>query len=504
MKKRGKVSLVGAGPGDAGLITLKGVECLQEAELILYDYLVNPEILRHAAALAECICLGRHGHGKLMPQPEITQRMIEAASEGKRVVRLKGGNPTIFGRIMEEVPPLIAAGIEYEIVPGITSAGALPSYAGIPLTDRDVASAVAFVTGQERPGKPFSSLKFDALAAFPGTLVFYMGVTTAKHWSDSLMEAGKDPSTPVALVRRCSWPDQRTILTRLDEVAQVLDQNKPDRLRPPILAIVGEVAATETRWTWFEERPLFGQRILVTRPEDQAEELAKPLRELGAEVLIQPAITIDPLPDWSQIEEVIGRIAAFDWVIFSSKNGVRYFLERLFASGKDLRSLAGQKLAAIGPGTADELRQWHLRADLIPEVYRSEGMVDALRDEAPGKRILLPRASRGRDVMPKQLQELGATIEQVTVYQSEDVALPDPEIKSLCQAGEIDWVTVTSPAIARNLIAMFGEDLKKTKLVSISPVTSTALREAGFQPAAEAREYHMPGVIEALTAASQR
>ncbi len=493
----GKIYLVGAGPGDPGLITLRGVDCLRRADVVLYDYLVNPQILHHARANAELICLGHHGHTRIWSQDEINQRLIELARQGKTAVRLKGGDPAVFARGAEEVESLVQHGIPFEIVPGITAALAAGSCAGIPITHRDFASAVALVTGQEHPDKPRSSLDYEALARFPGTLVFYMGVTTAEMWTAALIAAGKSPATPAAIVRRCSLPDQQTILCKLGEVPGRL----VGKVRPPVIVIVGEVTTLAPTLGWFEKRPLFGVTVMVARPAEQAAGLANQLAELGARVLLQPAIEISDPPDWSPVDSALSRIDEFDWLVFSSANGVRFLLDRLLATGRDMRALGRVKLAAIGPGTTDELAKYHLTTDLQPDQFRAEALATALSEGAAGKQFLLARASRGREVLAEELRAAGGHVEQIVVYSSSDVQTPDEENSRLLAAGQIDWIAVTSSAIARSLAAMFSEDLRKSRLVSISPVTSATFRELGFEPTAEANEYTMNGVIAAIVRA---
>ena len=491
----GKVYLVGAGPGDPALLTLRGAECLRRADVVLFDYLVNPVLVAHCRDQAERICLGKHGGGRIWPQEEINDQLVAFARAGKTVVRLKSGDPAIFARGAEEVERLVREGIEFEIVPGITAALAAGSYAGIPITHRELASAVALVTGHEDPEKHERAVDYAALAKFPGTLVFYMGVTTVRHWAAELMGAGKAANTPVAVVRRCSQADQRTLRTTLGEVAAAVER---ERLRPPVIFIIGEVAALAESYGWFEKRPLFGKKILVTRPAHQAAALAGPLTELGAEVLFQPAIEIGPPVDWEPVDAALQRLGEFDWLVFSSSNGVRYLMNRLLAGGRDLRQLGSIKVAAIGPGTAEELLRYHLKADLVPDEFRAESLAGSLVGNARGQRFLLARASRGREVLAEELTAAGGNVEQVVVYQSSDVTAVDPQLAELMQAGKIDWVTVTSSAIAKSLRALFGESLKNTKLASISPVTSDTLRELGFEPAVEAKEYTMAGVVEAV------
>lgn len=496
----GKVYLVGAGPGDPGLITWRGVECLRRADVVLYDYLVNPRVLRHAAAGADLQSLGRHGGERIVPQEEINQRMIAAARAGRTVVRLKGGDPIIFGRLADEVQALRAEGLPYEIVPGVTAALAAGSYAGVRLTQRDDASAVAFVTGHEQEGKAGPPLDFAALAAFPGTLVFYMGVTTAPQWSAALIAAGKPAETPAVVVRRCSWPDQETFVTSLgglpDEVAK-------RKLRPPAVVIIGAVVQSAAMSDWFSERPLFGVRVLITRAAEQADALEDRLSELGAQCFVQPAIEIRPPQDWGAVDAALANLSSYNWVVFSSANGVRFLFDRLLTGG-DLRRLGSVKIAAIGPGTAQELAHCHLRADVQPAEYRAEALAAELACEARGKRFLLARASRGRELLAEQLTAAGGIVEQVVVYESNDVAAADERIFAMLAAGQFDWTTVTSSAIARSLVRLLGENLRRTKLASISPITSSTLRELGHEPAAEAREYTMDGLVEAIVETHSR
>ena len=511
----GKVYLIGAGPGDPGLLTLRGCELLGRADLILYDYLVNPLILEHAAPQAERVCLGRHGadgtdangsghtapnetgpsQDRIMRQEEINRRMVEAAQAGRTVCRLKGGDPAIFARLADEVHALKTANIEYEVVPGISAALALGSFAGVSLTDAESASAVAFVAGQEREGKDQSGLNFAALADFSGALIFYMGITTSRHWSAELMRHGKSPDTPVAVVRRCSWPDQTSFTATLATVADELHRR---RLRPPALVVVGEVARRVETPSWFARRRLKGCRVLITRPQEGIDRLRRQLVELGAETLSQPAIELGPPADFGPLDAALTRLHEFDWLVFSSAHGVRATLDRLWSEVGDLRRLGAARIATIGPETAAALATYHLRADLVPETFRAESLVAALAPHVAGRRCLLLRASRGREVLAAGLSAAGATVEQVVAYESRDVSQPAPEILAALTAGRVDWVTVTSSAIARSLVAMFGEHLRHSRLVSISPITSETLRGLGYEPAAEATTYDLSGLVAAI------
>ena len=535
----GKVYLVGAGPGDPGLLTLRGKACLEEADLVLYDYLANPHLLRHAAPQAQLVCLGRHGkgsekgsgkgesrgtagpgdsdaghgdaptalaHGRLLPQEEVNRQMIEAARTGKTVVRLKGGDVGIFGRAAEETAALEAAGIPYEVVPGVTTAMTAGSHAGIWLTDREQSSCVALVTGHECRSPEGQKLDFDALARFPGTLVFYMGVTTAADWVAALLEHGKPADTPTAIIRHCSLPKQEVIETVLGDLPQVIAER---RLRPPAIILVGEVVGTRAQADWFMTKPLFGRTVLVTRPAHQAEPMLERLIHLGAEVLCQPAIEITPPDDWQKVDAAIGRLGEFDWLVFSSANGVRYFLDRLLETGHDLRALAHVKLAAIGPATVEALAEYRLKADCQPDEYRAEALAETLAGQLPGPsagqgragRMLLLRASRGREVLAEMLTAAGAQVEQAVVYESRDVAQLTPEVAEALAAGNIDWITATSSAIARSLVQLFGDDLRRAKLAAISPLTAQVLAEAGVTPAAVATDYTGDGLIDAIVQA---
>jgi len=491
----GQVFLIGAGPGDPGLLTLRGAELLARADVVLYDYLAPAELLKHCHADCETVCLGRHGAGKLWTQTQINERMVADAVAGKTVVRLKGGDPGIFGRLAEELAALRAANVPYEIVPGVTTAVAAGAYAEVTLTDRDAASCVAFVTGHENPEKDDTlSLDFAALARFPGTLVFYMGVTTAPLWSAELIRHGLAPTTPVLIVRKCSLPTQESIAMTLGDVATQL---APGKMRPPLVAIVGAVSASGVE-SWFTRRPLFGRTVLVTRPEHQADELAERLTELGARVLRQPVITIGPPEDRAAFSDAVKRATGYDWIVFSSANGVKAFFTEIAAQGLDARSLSGTQLAAIGPATSDALLAHGLFCDLHPEEYRAEALADELAPLASGKKLMLIRASRGRDVLYQELLSAGGLVEQTIAYRSEDVTVMRTEIATALEAGEIDWVTVTSSAIARSLVNLAGDSLERAKLVAISPLTAGVLAELGYPAAAVAEEYTSDGMVAAI------
>lgn len=492
--ENGTVYFVGAGPGHPGLITVRGVECLKRADVVMYDYLANPLILSHVSDKTELLCLGRHRRADVWSQDAINETMVKRAASGQCVVRLKGGDPMVFGRAAEEISALVAAGIPFEIVPGVTTANAAGAFAGIALTDRRHASALALITGHEQLGKPDSALDYNALANFPGTLVVYMGVRTAAAWSTALIEAGKSPDTPVMLIRRCSWPDQRKIRTTLGEVANELTPYQ--KFPPPVVSIVGESARANPDFDWYGRLPLLGQGVLVTRPAHQAGSMIGRLSELGANAILSPSISIQDPTDWQPVDDSIARLREFDCLVFSSSNGVHYFMRRLLLAGKDTRSLAHTELAVIGPRTADALREYSLQADIQPATYRAEALAEVMTSGAAAKRFLLLRASRGREVLAEQLTHAGGHVEQVVVYDSQDVTQLDPEIEE--RWPEVEWVTVTSSAIARSLHQQWGERLKHVKLASISPITSQTLTDCGLEPAVEATTYTSDGVIDAI------
>ena len=492
----GKVFLVGAGPGDPRYITLRGIECLKSADAILYDYLTNVRILEHAPLAAERICLGRHGRENRWTQDRINEELVNRAKRGQNVVRLKSGDPAIFGRLADELGHLRQHSISFEIVPGISAALAAGSCVGIPLTHREMASAVAFVTGQENPNKAKSSIDYGALAKFPGTIVMYMGVTTVQHWTTSLIEAGMSSKTPVALIRRCSFHDQQVVRTDLGGAIACLTPRS--KLPPPVIAVIGQVAHIDQQLDWFANRPLLGQSVLVTRAKEQCGQLADKFICLGAAVHTQPAIQVGPVADWTHLDETIEQLANANWLIFASANGVRFFLDRLLEIGHDVRWLSNVKIAVMGSQTARQLTEYSLVADLVPQEYRAEMLGSELAPLAKDSHFVIVRASRGRDVLAPQLQAAGGVVRQVVAYQSTDVKEADPDVLASLDSSKITWTTVTSSAIARSLVNLFGESLKNTRLASISPITSATLRELGFEPAVEAEVHTMDGLIDAM------
>ena len=498
--KAGTVYLVGAGPGDPGLLSIRAVECLGRADLVLYDYLANPVALEHASASAELICLGNHRSGRTLSQDEIVARMLEGSRAGKTVVRLKGGDPSIFGRGADEIIPLREAKVPFEIVPGITAGIAVAAYCEIPITHHDDASAVALITGQERHAKAESSLDYGALARFPGTLIFYMGVRRAGIWSRALIDEGKPPETPVAIVRWCARSQQQMVRCTLGTVAEVVASRK---LLPPSLFVVGNVVDRAPDLSWFASRPLFGRRVLVAGSPSTSRDLRVRLSELGAEVISQPAIQLTDPGDWAPVDAALEKLGEYDWLVFSSKNGVDRFFGRLFDRGGDARRLGSVKLAAVGSGSAKQLGRYGLKVDLVPEEFCAESLAQALAGEARGKRFLLARAGRGRHVLADELQRAGGQVDQIVVYDSVDVDSADPDVAAAMSAGDIDWVTVTSSATAKSLARLYGDALRQTRLASISPLTSSVLKDLGYDVAAEALPHTMAGLTEAILAAGQ-
>jgi len=500
-KRQGKVYLVGAGPGDPGLITLKALECLNRADVVLYDFLAETALLAHAPDQAELIYVGKKGSDHTMAQSEINRLIVDKAASGKVVVRLKGGDPFIFGRGGEEVEELAAEGLPFEIVPGVTSAIAVPAYAGIPLTHRGFTSSVAFITGHEDPTKTESSIRWDKIATGIGTLVFLMGVRNLPRITGSLIEAGRDPATPAALIRRGTSPDQATLTGTLDSLAA---QAQKAGFRPPAVLIVGDVVGLRDKMSWFETKPLFGRRIMVTRTRTQASVLTRALMDLGAGVVECPTIRLTQPENWNLVDQAVDKIAGFDWLVLTSPNGVDYFFERLWSRGLDARVLAPVKLAAIGPATAGRLERFGLRADLVPKEYVAEGLIQALKElDLKGKNVLLARASEARDVLPRELTAAGARVFEAALYQTLPPDGLPPKARQALESGDIDLVSFTSSSTVTNLVHLLGDRLAWFKsnipAACIGPITARTAGEAGFDVAVEAKEYTIDGLVQAVS-----
>ncbi len=482
----GRVAFVGAGPGDAGLLTARALELIAGADVILYDRLIPAEALAGARAGAELRYVGKEGGGPFVPQEETEALMLDRARAGALVVRLKGGDPFVFGRGGEEALALAAAGIAFEVVPGITAGIAAAGYAGIPVTHRGLASAVALITAHEDPRKPEQAVDWQALAAFPGTLVFYMGVRTLPALTARLIEAGRPPGQPAAVVARGTLPDQQTVLGTL---ATIAGDAASAGVAAPAITVIGDVAALHAELEWRAPGPLAGITVVVTRARAQASELAARLRALGARALETPAIRIAATGD------ALPPLTGFDLICLTSANGVEQLFERLAARGEDARALAGARIAAIGPGTARALREHGVIADIVPERFVAEGLIEALAEVAVS-RVLIARAAGARDVLPAALAERGAEVEVVSLY--ETLAEPiDPALAP--ELARADYLTFTSSSTVRFFLASArpGAD---TRIASIGPVTSATLHEHGLTAHVEASRHDIDGLLEAIVA----
>ena len=521
--------LVGAGPGDPGLMTARALELIAGADAIYHDRLIPPGALDGARQDAELVYVGktptadgpiRHGmrdisarrRGGTVPQEEIHERLIAAALEGKSVVRLKGGDPFVFGRGGEEGEALREAGVEFEVVPGVTAGVAAAAYAGIPVTHRDDASAVAFVTGHEDPEKEGTALDWEALARFPGTLVFYMGVKRLAANAAALIEAGRSAEEPAAAVERGTMEGQRTVVATLGTLAEAVAN---EQVKAPALVVVGPVVARREELAWLERRPLHGKRVVVTRARARASGLAKQLRGLGADVVELPAIRIEPRIENDEVRAAVERIGEYGLICVTSPNGARLLFEALGAAGLDARALGGAKqrqveggragagesigtiVAAIGPGTAQALKEHGIVADVVPERFVAEALVEALADiEVDGKRVLVARAAEARDVLPDALRERGAEVDVVTLYET---VREEPRPETIEAAQSADYVTFTSSSTVRNLTEALGDRFPSdARVVSIGPVTTETARDAGLEVHVEADRHDIDGLIDAL------
>jgi uroporphyrinogen III methyltransferase/synthase len=484
----GRVVLVGAGPGDPELITLRGLKWLRRAEVVVYDHLAAAELLDEAPAGTLQIFAGKSAGRHCLEQSAINAVLIHHAQAGRLVVRLKGGDPFVFGRGGEEAEVLRRAGIKFEVVPGITAGIAAAAYAGIPVTHREAASAVAFVTGHEDPAKPESALDWRALAAFPGTLVVYMGVRQLRAISEQLLAGGRSADEPAALVQRGTFPDQRTLSATLGTIAE---RASAERFRAPSIALFGPVAALREQLQWFERRPLAGVTVAVTRARAQSSGLAARLRGLGAAVVEAPAILIAP------IDGPAPELEPHDLLCVTSPNGVHLLFDRLARAGRDARALAGIRVAAIGPGTAAALREHGVIADVVPERFVAEGLVEALAG-VPVRSALIARAAQARDVLPDALRERGAAVEVLALYETVAEPLDEAQLEAVRTA---DYVTFTSSSTVEFFFDALGDGSGlAARLVSIGPVTSASLRGRGHEPDVEAASHDIDGLVGALLA----
>jgi uroporphyrinogen III methyltransferase/synthase len=502
VKSKGTVYLVGAGPGDAGLLTLRGAELLRRADVVIFDLLVNPGLLRLAPAGAELISRGKQKSADALSQAELIELMVAKARQGKCVVRLKGGDPYIFGRGGEEAEALAAAKIHFEVVPGVSSIVAAPNYAGIPLTHRNHCSSFTVFTGHEDPDDAKTALRHDQIAKIPGTKVVLMGTDRVGEWTASLIKHGMSPETPVAMIRWGTMGRQQAVAGTLATIAGLAAGKK---LLPPVLTIIGDVVKLRGKLNWFEQRPLFGRRIVVTRRSEQAGGFAQRLTELGADVLEVPTIKITQPKETDAIVDALLGLNAYDWLVFTSVNGVTAFFDIFFRRFQDLRDIGGVRIAAVGPATAAKLRELHLQVDLTPDEFTGKKIAAAFAkfQTIENLKMCLLRAEVANPDLPKALEELGAIVDDIAIYKTvAETEDPAGAGATLLESGA-DWITFTSGSTVEHFHARFDlpKLLKKfpqTKLASIGPETSKTIRSLGLEPALEAKAHTTDGLIAAL------
>jgi len=492
--RAGVVYLVGAGPGDPGLMTARALELIAAADVILHDRLIPPGALAGARPDAELVYVGKEPGAASVPQEGIEELLVELARAGRSVVRLKGGDPFVFGRGGEEAEALREAGVEFEVVPGVTAGVAAPAYAGIPVTHRDDASAVAFVTGHEDPGKDEPALDWGALAAFPGTLVLYMGVKRLAANAAALIAAGRPEDEAAAAIEQGTMDGQRAVVATLGTIGETVER---EGITAPAIIVIGDVVGRREALAWLERLPLHGLKVVVTRARAQASELAAGLRGLGAQVVELPAIRIEPRLGTAAVAAAVERIDEYAVVCLTSPNGVALLFEALAEHGRDARALAAATVAAIGPGTAAALAEHGIEADVVPERFVAEALAAALEGvEVKGRRVLVARAAEARDVLPEALSERGAEVDVVPLYET---VREEPQESAVAAAQDADYVTFTSSSTVRNLSEALGERMPgEARIVSIGPVTSAAAREAGLEVAVEAKRHDVDGLLEAL------
>ncbi len=498
--KKGIVYLVGAGPGDPDLITVKGLRCIQTADVLIYDYLAAKAFLNRVQNNCECIYVGKKGGDHTLSQDGINDLIVEKAAAGKVVTRLKGGDPFIFGRGGEEAEVLVAAGIPFEIVPGVTSAIAAPAYAGIPLTHREFTSTLAFVTGHEDPTKETSGIDWPSLARGIGTLVFFMGVKNLPHIVDRLIRNGRAAETPVALVRWGTTPRHRTVTGTLQNIVA---RAQTAGMKAPAIIVVGKVVELRDTLQWFEKRPLLGKRIVITRARAQASDLVRKLTEMGADCLECPTIEVVAPDSWKPLDQSIDNIKQYDWLVFTSVNGVRYFFERLFKKGLDARVLGNMGTAAIGPATEQALLQYGITTDILPQTYQAESVVEAFsREKLKGRKVLLPRAKEARAVLPEELRRMGAHVDEVTAYRTVQATDNRNTLIEDLKNGKIDMVTFTSSSTAKNFKALLPDGdqewLNHVTVASIGPITAETAQSLGFVSTVVADTFTIDGLCNAI------
>lgn len=492
--------MVGAGPGDPGLITVKGLECLRKADVIIYDRLIDDSLLGEAPANAEKIYVGKGRGCHAMEQKEINLLIVSKAREGKTVVRLKGGDPFVLGRGGEEAEVLAANKIPYEIVPGVSSAYAVPAYAGIPVTHRRLSSSFTVVTGHEAPEKSKPSIVWDKTSTGSDTLVFLMGMENLAHIVNQLIQNGKPPSTSIAVISQGTSPQQRTLVGTLEDI---VSRAKQEGFEPPAVIVVGEVVQLREHLCWFDNLPLFGKRILVTRAEHQANELSRLLLELGAMPIEMPVIKISPPHTWKKLDQAILNLQSYHWIIFTSVNAVEMFFKRLYTLNLDARHFAGIRIGAIGPATAKTLEEKGLHPNYLPKTFTSQGFMAGLsKRDIAGCRVLLPRADiAGNELSDGLAAKLGAEVHQVIAYKTTTATKGISQGKEMLLKGEIDVVTFTSASTVNSLLAKLGQKLgaiKRAKLACIGPNTAAALTEKGLKADIVAKEHTIPGLVAAI------
>ena len=492
---------MGAGPGDPELLTLKGKRCIAEADVLIYDYLAAKSLLDHAGPTCECIYVGKKGGDHTLAQEDINRLIAAKALEGKTVTRLKGGDPYIFGRGGEEAEVLVEAGVSFEVVPGVTSAIAAPAYAGIPLTHRSFTSTVAFITGHEDPTKGRTDIDWQALATGIGTLVFLMGVKNLPNIISRLLEHGRPADTPIALVQWGTTNQQKTVTGTLDDIEQKV---KAAGLSSPAIIVVGQVVSLRPTLRWFEDRPLLGKNIVVTRARAQASDLVERLSRLGALCRQCPIIEPAPMDDLSLLDHAIDRLDTFDWIVFTSVNGVGYFFDRLFEKGRDVRSLGHLRTAAIGPTTARSLRQYGLRTDVLPKTYQAESLIEAFSQfDFKGQKVLLPRALKAREILPEELAKMGAEVDVVPAYQTKESSEGVAEVIEDLNNGSIDMITFTSSSTVTNFMSQLPADqasalMAKATIACIGPITADTARDLGLTVDLVAADFTIEGLCRAV------
>ncbi|MBT8345704.1 MAG: uroporphyrinogen-III C-methyltransferase [Desulfofustis sp.] len=503
--RKGKVYLVGAGPGDPGLITMRGRYLLEKAEVVVYDYLASRKLLQYVPADARFVYAGKRGGVKhTHTQEEINQMLVDFALEGKTVVRLKGGDPFIFGRGGEEVETLARNDIEFEVVPGVTSATAAATYAGIPITHRGYTASVAFLTGHEDPTKESSNIDWSKIATGIGTIIVYMGIKNLPNIIKNLIDHGRSPDTPVAVVRWASTPEQKSVVGTLETIVDIVAEAE---IKPPALIVIGEVVELRDTIDWFEKRKLFGRRIIVTRTREQASELVAGLEENGASCYECATINIESVEDYDILDEALERIDEYHWVLFTSLNGVRYFFNRLYEKGLDARDLKGPDIGVVGKSTADLLLEYGINADLIPPVFTGEGLAESLLDQGvEGRNVLIPRAVEGRELLPETLRGAGAQVTIAPIYRNVPPQGRREELRAELESGEVDMVTFTSSSTVRNFLTMVDaadqEELERlmsgVSIAAIGPITAKTITDNGLKVDAQPEQYTIEAMVRKI------